>query len=346
MTRQLQQRLGLEFPVIQSPMAGVQGSRLAIAVSDAGALGSLPCAMLAPAQIRAELERISASGNPPCNVNFFCHRPLAAERERETRWRAELAGYYQEYSIDEEAIAPAAMRAPFDAEALALIEEFRPAVVSFHFGLPETQLFDAVKATGALILCSATTVAEARWLEQRGVDAIIAQGLEAGGHRGLFLDDDLAGQVGTFALLPRIVHAVDLPVIAAGGIADATGVAAALRLGADAVQLGTSYLLCNEADTSPVHRAALQSPGAEHTAITNRFSGRPARSIVNRLLRELGPIGDVPHFPLASAALAPLRAAAEAEGRGDFSPLWSGQNNRGCRPIGAAELTRDLAALL
>ena len=346
MSAELQQRLGFELPVIQAPMAGVQGSRLALAASHAGALGSLPCAMLSPAQIRAELEAVLAAGNPLCNVNFFCHRPQPADAQREAHWREQLAPYYREYGIDEAAIAPAAMRTPFNAESLALVEEFRPAVVSFHFGLPEQDLFDAVRATGALTLCSATTVDEARWLEARGVDAIIAQGLEAGGHRGLFLEHDLANQVGTFALLPRIVQAVDVPVIAAGGIADAAGVAAALRLGADAVQVGTSFLLCDEADTSPVHRAALQSPDAEHTAITNRYSGRPARSIVTRLLRELGPLGDVPAFPLAGGALAPLRAAAEAEGRGDFSPLWSGQNNSGCRRIPAGDLLRELVTMV
>jgi nitronate monooxygenase len=346
MSGKLQQRLNLQYPIIQAPMAGVQGSALAIAVATAGGLGSLACAMLTPARIGDELTAIAAATDQPVNVNFFCHQPSPADPRREQRWRAELAPYYREYGIDAAAIAAAPARAPFDDQTLELVQEFRPTVVSFHFGLPEPRLLDAVKATGAMILSSATTLAEARWLEHRGVDAIIAQGVEAGGHRGMFLDDDLTSQVTTFALLPQIAHAVSLPVIAAGGIANADGVAAALQLGADAVQVGTSYLLCDEATTSAVHRAALQSPDAGHTALTNRFSGRPARSIVNRLLRELGPIGEVPPFPMAGAALTPLRVAAEAAGRGDFSSLWSGQNNSGCRQTGAAELTRALAQRL
>ena len=342
----IQQRLNLELPIIQAPMAGVQGSALAIAVSSAGGLGSLPCAMLTPTLIGEELATIAAACDKPVNVNFFCHQPLPADAQREQQWRAELAGYYREYGIDAGAIAPAPARSPFDEQGLELLREYRPAVISFHFGLPEPALLDAVKATGAMILSSATTLVEARWLEQMGVDAIIAQGVEAGGHRGMFLSDDLTTQMSTFTLLPQIVRTVSLPVIAAGGIADADGVAAALQLGADAVQVGTSYLLCDEATTSAVHRAALQSPDAVHTALTNRFSGRPARSIVNRVMRELGPIGKVPPFPTAGAALAPLRAAAEAAGRGDFSSLWSGQNNSGCRQTRAAELTRALAQKL
>jgi len=346
MSATIQQRLKLQLPIIQAPMAGVQDSALAIAVSTAGGLGSLPCAMLSPAQISEQLAAIAAACDRPVNVNFFCHQPLPADPQREQRWRAQLADYYREYGIDANASAPAVTRTPFDAQALELVREYRPAVVSFHFGLPEPDLLEAVKATGAMILSSATTPAEARWLEQRGVDAIIAQGVEAGGHRGMFLGDDLTTQMSTFTLLPQIAQAVGLPVIAAGGIADADGVAAALQLGADAVQVGTSFLLCDEAATSAVHRAALQSPDAVHTALTNRFSGRPARAIVNRVMRELGPIGEVPPFPMAGAALAPLRAAAEAAGRGDFSPLWSGQNNSGCRRTSAAELTRALAQKL
>jgi nitronate monooxygenase len=174
---------------------------------------------------------------------------------------------------------------------------------------------------------------------------VIAQGLEAGGHRGHFLSDDLGEQLGTFALVPQLVDAVKVPVIAAGGIADARGVTAALALGASGVQLGTAYLLCPEATTTAVHRAALEREGARTTALTNVFSGRAARGIVNRLMKELGPMSDVaPAFPLASSAVAPLRAAAERDGRGDFSPLWAGQNLSGCRRVPAAVLTRELAS--
>ena len=340
----LQRLFGIDLPIIQAPMAGAQGSALAIAVSNAGGLGSLPCAMLGPDAMRKELAAIRAQTDKPFNVNFFCHVPPAANEAREAAWRQVLAPYYREYGIDPAAIPAGPGRAPFSTEAAEILEEFRPAVVSFHFGLPSPELLARARALGAKILGSATTLEEATWLEARGVDAVIAQGAEAGGHRGIFLTEDLSTQVGTFALLPQVVRRVKVPVIAAGGIADARGVAAALALGAAGVQLGTAYLLCPEATTSAVHRAALASDAARHTALTNLFTGRPARGIVNRVIRELGPIGGaVPQFPLATGAIAPLRAAAEAKGSGDFSPLWSGQNATGCKPISAAELTRELA---
>ena len=339
----LRELLGIELPVIQAPMAGVQGSALAIAVSNAGGLGSLPCAMLAPDAIRAEIATIRAGTTRPFNVNFFCHAEPRVDDAREAHWRAVLAPYFDELGIDASAVSAGPTRAPFGEETAALVAELEPAVVSFHFGLPSEALLAAVKRTRARVLSSATTVDEARWLESRGVDAIIAQGLEAGGHRGMFMIDDVTSQVGTLALVPQIVRAVRVPVIAAGGIADAKGVAAALALGASGVQVGTSYLLCPEATTSATHRTALASDEARHTALTNLFSGRPARGIVNRVMRELGPMSPaVPAFPLATAALAPLRAAAEREGRGDFSPLWSGQNASGCRAAPAAEITRAL----
>ena len=339
----LRQLLAIDLPIIQAPMAGSQGSALAIAVSRAGGLGSLPCAMLNPEATRSELTAIRARTDRPFNVNFFCHTPPAPDARRDAAWRAALAPYYDELGVDAGKIAAGPARAPFNDVAADLLDEFRPAVVSFHFGLPSAPLLARARRCGAKVLASATTVDEARWLEAHGADAIIAQGLEAGGHRGLFLSDDLSTQVGTFALLPQIVHAVRLPVIAAGGIADARGVKAALALGAAGVQVGTAYLLCPEAATSAVHRAALKSEAARHTALTRLFSGRPARGIVNRLMRELGAMSDAaPAFPLAGAALAPLRARAEAQGSGDFSPLWSGQNATGCAEIPAAELTRRL----
>jgi nitronate monooxygenase len=339
--------LGIELPIIQAPMAGVQGSALAVAVSNAGALGSLPCAMLSIEAMRKELATIKAHSNKPFNVNFFCHTPPTPSAGQEAAWRAALAPYYGEFGIDADAIPAGPGRAPFSADIADALQEFRPAVVSFHFGLPSAELLRRVKAWGSKILSSATTVGEARWLEAQGVDAVIAQGLEAGGHRGNFLSADLSTQVGTFALLPQIVREVKCPVIAAGGIADAKGVAAAIALGAAGVQVGTAYLLCPEATTSAVHRAALKSEAARHTALTNLFTGRPARGIVNRLIRERGPVSAVaPAFPLATAAIAPLRAKAESRGSGDFSPLWAGQNVSGCREIPAAALTRELAAAL
>jgi len=345
MTTSLQMLLGTALPIIQAPMAGVQGSALAIAVSNAGGLGSLPCAMLGAETMRAELEAIRAQTTQPFNVNFFCHTPPAVDAAREDRWRAALAPYYAACGIDANAIPAGPGRTPFSHEVADALEPFRPPVVSFHFGLPAPELLARARGWGAKVLASATTVDEARWLAARGVDAVIAQGAEAGGHRGIFLGDELSTQVGLFALLPQVVQAVDLPVIAAGGIADARGVAAALALGAAGVQVGTAYLLCPEATTSAVHRAALGSDAARHTALTNLFTGRPARGIVNRVMRELGPLSDLaPAFPLAGAALAPLRAWAEARGSGDFSPLWSGQNASGCKAVPAAQLTRELCA--
>ena len=336
---------GVEHPIIQAPMAGVQDSALAIAVSNAGGLGSLPCAMLGVSDIRGQLATIRAGSPRPVNVNFFCHRQPQPDEDRERRWREILAPYFEEYGIDPNAIASASGRLPFSAGAADVLDEFRPEVVSFHFGLPSVDLLARVRGCGAKIVSSATTVDEARWLEARGADAIVAQGLEAGGHRGQFLSDDLETQMGTFALLPQIVRAVRVPVIAAGGIADAKGVAAAMALGAAGVQVGTAYLLCPEATTSAVHRAALKSEASRLTAVTNVFTGRPARGIVNRLIRDLGPVNDaVPAFPLATSALAPLRSRAEGRGMGDFSPMWVGQDATGCRAIPAATLTRELAA--
>lgn len=344
----LQDWLSIDWPLIQAPMAGVQGSALAIAVGQAGGLGSLPCAMLTPDAMKQELSRMrEALGGKPYNVNFFCHAQPAANAQAERGWREALAPYYAEFDVDAAQIASGPGRLPFSHEAADALEDFKPAVVSFHFGLPTPDLLARVKAWGAKVLSSATTVEEARWLVAHGADAVIAQGLEAGGHRGHFLTDDLSVQMGTMALLPQIVAAVDVPVIAAGGIADAEGVAAAMGMGAAGVQIGTAYMLCPESTTSAIHRAALQSDAALHTALTNLFTGRPARGIVNRLMRELGPINAVaPAFPLATGAIAPLRAAAEKRGLGDCSPLWAGQNVTGCRAVPAAELTRELVRYL
>jgi nitronate monooxygenase len=339
----LQTLLEIALPIIQAPMAGVQGSALASAVSNAGGLGSLPCALLSPQMLREELLALSQQTDRPYNVNFFCHAQSASDEARETAWRVALAPYYAELGIDSSPAAGSG-RASFDAPACELLEQFRPAVVSFHFGLPAPELLARVKRWGAKILSSATTVEEARWLEQHGVDAIIAQGLEAGGHRGHFLSHDLNLQMGTFALVPQVIRAVNVPVIAAGGIADARAVAAALALGAAGVQAGTTYLLCPEATTRGVHRAALQSEAAHVTSLTNIFTGRAARGIVNRIMRELGPMSPLaPEFPLAGSSVAPLRARAEALGSADFSPLWAGQNVTGCCGLPAGLVTQKLA---
>ncbi|HJU41208.1 MAG TPA: nitronate monooxygenase [Vicinamibacterales bacterium] len=336
---------GIELPVIQAPMAGSQGSSLAIAVSEAGGLGSLPCAMLAPAAVREELKKMTWATSKPYNVNFFVHRQPEPEPEREAEWRKILAPYYVELGIEPSVLTPGPARLPFNAEVADVLEEFKPPVVSFHFGLPLRDLVTRVKSWGSKIISSATTVDEARYLEANGVDAVIAQGFEAGGHRGMFLTSDLNTQLGTVPLVRQIVKAVKIPVIAAGGIADKESFAAAMALGAAGVQVGTAYLCCPEATTSAVHRQALQSTDASTTAITNIFTGRPARGIMNRIMREIGPLNAwSPTFPLAAAAMHPLRQKAESIGRNDFSSLWAGQNARLCKEVPAGRLTRDLAS--
>ncbi|MEQ3724272.1 nitronate monooxygenase [Alcanivorax sp.] len=335
---------GTDFPLIQAPMAGVQDWHLAAAVCLSGGLGSLPAGMLSAAALEEQLTHLRKATDGPFNVNFFCHDTPAVDAEGEPRWVDTLRPYYREFGVDSTAIPGGPSRQPFDADSAAVLERLTPAVVSFHYGLPEASLLDRVKATGATVLSSATTVEEARWLESKGADAVIAQGLEAGGHRGHFLSDDLSLQQGTFSLLPQIADAVSIPVIAAGGIASPAGVRASMALGATAVQVGTAYLLCPEATTKPVHREWLNSDRARHTALTTAFSGRPARGMVNRLMHELGYFPDTaPAFPLAGNAIGPLRAAAEAQGSGDYSPLWAGQNASGCREDSAASVTAWLA---
>jgi nitronate monooxygenase len=343
--RRLLDLFGIEVPIIQAPMAGPGTAELAIAVSDAGGLGSLPCAQLSLEQTRASLELIAPGASRPLNLNFFCHTPPAVDAARDSSWRARLAPYYVELGLDPDAALPAAGRRPFDDDFCRLVEEHRPRVVSFHFGLPRIELLGRVKAAGSKVISSATTVAEARWLEDHGCDAIIAMGLEAGGHRGNFLTQDMSRQVGTFALVPQVVDAVAVPVIAAGGIADARGIVAAFALGASAVQIGTAYLFCPEAAVPQVHLDALESAGDEATMITNVLTGRPARGIVNRIMLEQGPLSSaIPAFPLAAAALTPLKAKSEAAGSGDFTNLWSGQAVAlACRSLPAGQLTRLLA---
>ena len=338
--------LGIDVPVIQAPMAGSQGSALAIAVSNAGGLGSQPCAMLGPDQIRSELTAITSSSSKPYNVNFFVHQQPVPDPVREKAWRKVLAPYFAEYGIDPDSIQAGPQRLPFNDAAADVLEQFKPPVVSFHFGLASSSLIKRVKSWGSKILSSATTVDEARYLEARGVDAVIAQGAEAGGHRGMFLTDDVNTQVGTFALVQQCVRAVRVPVIAAGGIADAVGVRAAMALGAAGVQVGTAYLFCPEATTNPLHRAALKTDAARHTAITNVFTGRPARGIVNRLMRDLTPMNfAAPAFPLAATAIFALRSKAEANGVNDFTSMWAGQNATACREMPASQLTRLLGAV-
>jgi nitronate monooxygenase len=343
-TTRLLALLRTQHPVLQAPLAGSQNHALAIAVAQAGGLGALPAAMLSPASLSAELAAFrQACPRAPINVNFFCHTMPSADPHRESVWLAALRPYHDEYGIDPAVLPAGPLRLPFDEQGLAVLAEYRPEVVSFHFGLPRADLLTEVKALGASVVSSATTVAEAQWLQAHGADVIVAQGLEAGGHRGHFLSDDLSLQMGTFALLPQVVKAVNVPVVAAGGLGTDKSVLAARALGASGVQVGTAYLRCNQATTSAVHRAALASAAAAHTAVTRLFSGRPARGVVNRLITELGAMSPLaPAFPLAAGPLAPLRAAAERQGSGDFSPLWAGQAAHLCMDTDASDLTHRL----
>jgi nitronate monooxygenase len=334
---------GVELPIIAAPMANFAGLDMAIAVAEAGGLASLPCAALNPDQIREGVAAFRARTGKALNLNFFCHEESLPDPERDAAWLARISPYFVELGVDTPSLPLPRGHPPFGEAACAAIEKLRPEIVSFHFGLPAPELLARVKTAGCKVVSSATSLREALWLAERGVDAIIAQGAEAGGHRGMFLETDVATQVGTFALVRAIAEAVPAPVIAAGGIADGRGVAAALALGASAVQIGTAYLTCPESTISPLHRQALADPKRE-TAITNVLTGRPARGVVNRFMREQGPIdAAVPAFARARAAIAPLRAKAEAQGSADFSPLWSGQAAKLPPPVPAAELTRRFA---
>ncbi|WFU28633.1 nitronate monooxygenase family protein [Bradyrhizobium sp. CB1717] len=333
-----------EFPIVLAPIAGAMDAKLAIAAAQGGALGSLPCAMLSAEKAREQVNIIRQHVSAPLNMNFFAHKPRELSAEAEARWKQRLASYYAEYGLDPAAPIAGAGRAPFDAAFCEVVEELKPEVVSFHFGLPEPRLLQRVKATGAIVMSSATIVKEAIWLEENGADVIIAQGAEAGGHRGMFLTENVAGQPGTFALVPQVVDAVKVPVIAAGGIADGRGIAAAFALGASGVQIGSAYLRCPESTVSPAARLALARAGDDSTVITNVVSGRPARGVPNRVMREIGPISpDAPVFPHAATALGPLKAAAEKQGKIDFTNLFAGQAIALGREAPAAELTRELA---
>jgi nitronate monooxygenase len=334
----------IAHPILQAPMAGASTPEMAIAVGKGGGLGALACAMLGVDETRATLRELTEAGAGALNVNFFCHTPPQPEGDVLSGWLERLREYYDELGLAPDDVKPGIGRAPFDEAYCEVVEEFRPKVVSFHFGLPEQKLLDRVRRVTCTIIASATTVAEARWLEHRGCDAVIAMGVEAGGHRGNFLARDMSRQVGTLALVPQVVDAVKVPVIAAGGIADARGIVAAFALGASAVQLGTAYLHTPEAKVSAFHRNALTAAADDSTAVTNVFTGRPARGFVNRLVEEVGPLSDVvPPFPLASGALAPLRTAAEARGEPHFTNLWAGQAAGLGREEPAQALTERLA---
>ncbi|MBQ1498866.1 MAG: nitronate monooxygenase [Sphingomonas sp.] len=319
-------------------MAGAGGAALAIAALRGGAVGSLPCAMLTPAQLAAQVAEVRAAAKGPLNLNFFCHR-LPEPAPDDSAWQALLAPYYAGEGVRPG--PPPPLRRPFDEALCAAVEQARPAIVSFHFGLPDVALLARVRGAGARVFGNATTAEEMRWLAARGVDAVIAQGAEAGGHSGWFLG---SGHRPT-PLAELLAEKIAVPVIAAGGIVDGADIARALAAGASAVQLGTAFLAARESSIAAPFRALLGT--RVPTEFTNLFSGREAQGIVNRLMRELGPIREeVPAFPYGSNALAPLRAHAEADGRGDYSPLWAGTGVARVRAMGAEELIGTLIAEL
>lgn len=339
----LTERLGIEIPIIQAPMAGVQDWRLAVAVSQAGGLGSIPCGMLSASAIEQEIQAFKQHSSKPYNLNFFCHSMPAPDIAREQRWLKRLQPYYDEFGLAEASLTRQ-VRMPFDEQIANVIEPYAPSIISFHFGLPSSELVNQIKNWGATILSSATTLEEGVWLQDHGADIVIAQGVEAGGHRAMFKTNDLATQVSTEKLVSELTKALSIPVIAAGGIGSQVDIKAMMALGAEAVQLGTAFLLCDEAATSKLHREALQA-ALPSTTITNVFSGRPARGIENRLVRELGGMSsDAPDFPYAAIAVGPLRARSEALGSSDFMPLWSGSNRSACRAVSSSELLHKLWA--
>ncbi|MFI8620490.1 MAG: nitronate monooxygenase [Marinomonas sp.] len=336
--------LGCEHPIIQAPMAGAQGSDMAIAVSNAGGLGSLPCAMLSVADMVSEIKLIKAGTDKPYNLNFFCHQPIEYNEAEHQVWQSKLMPYFAAFGATPKSLPNSANRTPFNHAIADAIEPFSPPVVSFHFGLPDPELVQRVKSWGSKVLSSATTLEEALWLESQGVDAIIAQGVEAGGHRGMFLSDDITTQVGLFSLVSQLIQVLKVPVIGAGGIAHHKEIQALLALGAAAVQIGTTYLLCDESRISSSHREALQSDAAQHTALTNVFTGRPARSVVNRVMEELAYMSpSAPAFPHASIEMTQLKALDSLQGGTNFASLWCGQNATGCQAISAHTLTKLLA---
>lgn len=341
--RRLLDLLKIDAPLLLAPMAGSGLSALAIAVAKVGGLGAIPCSSISVEKATAEVAAFRAAVSAPLNLNFFAHRPVVPTAEATARWIERLTPYFEEFGVDASALPAAGGRSPFDEAMCAMVESLRPEVVSFHFGLPDDALLARVKRSGAVVLSSATTVEEGLWLEAHGCDAVIAQGYEAGGHRGNFLTDDMNAQPGIMALVPQLVDALHLPVIAAGAIADGRGMAAALCLGASAVQVGTAFLLSPEATSLPVHRDALRQARDDNTAITNVLTGRPARGVINRIMREVGPMSVDPlPFPLAGGPLTPLRAVAEKAGRGDFQPLWSGQSGALSKEIAAADIARTI----
>jgi nitronate monooxygenase len=330
--------LGIEHPILQAPMASVATPALAAAVSEAGALGALGSSMLPVEDLRRQTAELRERTDRPFQLNFFCHETPELDPEIAERAREYFSPLYDELGLGEPP-PPSAPAVEFDEARLEALLELRPPVVSFHFGLPPRAAVESIHEAGMVVLASATTVAEARYLEEHGVDAVVAQGAEAGGHRGSFLVEGDDGPVGTLALVPQVVDAVGVPVIAAGGIADGRGLAAVLALGAGAAQIGTAFLPCPESGISPAYREALRNASPEATIITRGVSGRPARALRNRMTQELS--GVLP-YPAQLSLTGPLLGVQAA--RGQFQPMWSGQAAALATEAPAAEVVAEILA--
>ena len=336
---------GIKYPIVQAPMAGVSTPAMAAAVSNAGALGSLGVAAVNTEGARQMIEQTRALTNMPFNVNVFCHQRTSQNRSQEQAWLAYLKPLFEEFG----ATPPAQLNEIYDTfidnrPMLDMLLVLKPAFVSFHFGLPSKSYIQALKAAGITLLASATTLAEAQQIEAAGIDFIVAQGYEAGGHRGVFNPEQGDACMGTLALVRLLVKHCRLPVIAAGGIMDGSGIKAVLRLGACAAQLGTAFVLCPESSANAAYRANLKSERALHTAVTTVISGRAARGIVNRMMTDLEMAGApaTPGYPMTYDAGKALIAAANAQGNFEFSAQWAGQGAYLAREMPASQLVATL----
>jgi len=322
--KRLCELLQIEHPIIQAPMAGSSTIAMAAAAANAGCMGSHGCAMMTPEVYKDTFDQTRTLTNGALNMNFFCHKAPDIDVQKATFAQEKLTPFYDEFGLgDVPEVKPTHF--PFGETMMEAVLASRPNVVSFHFGLPPQQIIERFKKEGLIILSSATTQAEAKDLERRGVDAIIAQGWEAGGHHGFYLKDNTAS-IGTMALVPQLVDVVDVPVIAAGGIADGRGIAAALALGAAGVQIGTAFLTTDESGVPAPHRASLLASDGSNTNLTKVFSGRPARGIQNRYMDEMAAVeNELPDFPLMNTLTGSLRKASAAANKPDFASQWSGQ---------------------
>lgn len=338
--------LGIDLPIIQAPMVGVSTPQLAAAVCNGGGLGSIGLGASSPEQAREMIAQTRALTSRPFNANLFCHRPAQADAAREARWCEHLRPLFAEFGQS----PPGALREIYrsfvaDPAMLGMLLEEKPAVVSFHFGLPAPDWIAQLKQAGIRLMATATSLAEARQIEAAGLDMIIAQGAEAGGHRGVFEPEAGDALLGTLAVTRLLAARTSLPVIAAGGIMDGQGIRAALALGAQAVQMGTAFILCPESAANGAYREAMGSERAQRTAITSAISGRPARGLVNRLFSDLdGPSAPpLPDYPITYDAAKALHAAASAQGCNDFAVQWAGQGAPLARSMPASELMATLA---